>query len=59
MSQLIRLVIAFGLFIFAVILNLFGLMRIAPVLLTLPLLFISIFLLLNSLFNRNTFRGFK
>jgi len=59
MTQFVRLAIGFALFIFAVILNLFGLMRIAPILITLPLLFISIYLLLSFLLQRHTFRGFK
>jgi len=59
MNQLIRFIFVLILFVVAVILNLFGLMRIAPILLTLPLLFISIYLLLNFFLHRNTFRGFK
>ncbi|WP_344909415.1 hypothetical protein [Amphibacillus indicireducens] len=59
MNQLIRFIFVLILFLVAVILNLFGLMRIAPILLTLPLLFISIYLLLNFFLHRNTFRGFK
>jgi len=59
MNQLIRFIFVLILFVVAVILNLFGLMRIAPILLTLPFLFISIYVLLNFFFHRNTFRGFK
>lgn len=59
MNQLIRFISVLILFVIAVILNLFGLMRIAPILLTLPFLFISIYLLLSFFFHRNTFRGFK
>ncbi|MBM7540173.1 hypothetical protein [Amphibacillus cookii] len=41
------------------ILNLFGLMRLLPMILTLPIFFITIYLSLSFFFYRNTFRGFK
>ncbi|WP_017470551.1 hypothetical protein [Amphibacillus jilinensis] len=41
------------------ILNLLGLMRLFPMILTLPIFFITIYLTLSFFFYRNTFRGFK
>ncbi|WP_157967412.1 MULTISPECIES: hypothetical protein [Paraliobacillus] len=43
----------------AFILNIFALMDIIPMLLTLPLLFISIYFTLFSFTHKRTFRGFK
>ncbi|MFD2759819.1 hypothetical protein [Lentibacillus juripiscarius] len=39
------------------VLNLFGLMRLIPLFITLPALFISIYLTIYSFTNRNVFRG--
>jgi len=41
----------------AFFLNLFGLMNLMPVFITLPLLFISIYLFLYSFANRHVYRG--
>ncbi|RYG72114.1 hypothetical protein EU245_11535 [Lentibacillus lipolyticus] len=43
--------------IVAAILNLFGLMRLIPLFITLPALFISIYLTIYSFTHRNVYRG--
>lgn len=49
----------FSLFLTAVafLLNVFAMMRLIPLFITLPLLFTSIYLLLYSFFNRHVYRG--
>lgn len=41
----------------AIILNIFGLMRLIPLYITLPLLFLSIYLTIYSFTHRNVYRG--
>ncbi|MFC3040572.1 hypothetical protein ACFOGI_09975 [Virgibacillus xinjiangensis] len=42
---------------FALVLNLFGLMQIIPIYLTLPILFLSIYLTLYSFTHKRAYRG--
>ncbi|MDX5474618.1 MAG: hypothetical protein LPK00_03690 [Bacillaceae bacterium] len=51
------LIVAF--IILSFVINILGLMKVYPLLLTSPLLFISIFLLFAHLNYRQQFRGFK
>nr|WP_077623048.1 hypothetical protein [Sediminibacillus massiliensis] len=55
-----RFYFAFFLFltVIAFFLNILGFMRLIPILITLPLLFFSIYFTLFSLTYRKTFRGF-
>ncbi|WP_217585921.1 hypothetical protein [Lentibacillus saliphilus] len=50
-------VIFFFLTIVAFVLNIFGLMQLIPLYITLPLLFISIYATIFSFSHRNTYRG--
>lgn len=43
----------------AFLMNLFGLMRLYPLYITSPLLFLVIFFAIKSLFHRRKFKGFK
>ncbi|WP_245728738.1 hypothetical protein [Thalassobacillus cyri] len=43
----------------AFLMNLFGLMRLYPLYITSPLLFLVIFFVIKSLFHRRKFKGFK
>ncbi|WP_100011486.1 hypothetical protein [Lentibacillus sediminis] len=52
-------VLFFTLTLVALFLNLLGLMNLIPLYVTLPLLFISIFLTLHSFTHRNAYRGMK
>ncbi|UJL47631.1 hypothetical protein KFZ58_07135 [Virgibacillus sp. NKC19-16] len=45
--------------IFALVLNIFGLMQIIPLYITLPLLFLSLYLTIYSFTNRRMYRGHK
>ncbi|MCH1626231.1 hypothetical protein [Fredinandcohnia quinoae] len=51
-SGSIMIIITFGL-------NIFGLMRLIPLYITTPLLFLSLLVTLSILNNRNRFKGFK
>ncbi|MEN2767631.1 hypothetical protein [Ornithinibacillus xuwenensis] len=42
---------------FAVLLNIFGLMQLIPIYLTLPILFLCIYLTVFSFTHRNSYRG--
>lgn len=46
-------------FIGAFIINLFGLMNLVPKIITLPFLFLVIYLFLYFIFQKNSFRGTK
>ena len=45
--------------LFAFIINIFGLMHLYPIYFTSPLLFLSLFLLMNYINNRKRFKGFR
>ncbi len=51
MNKIIALIL-FCLVIIAIFINLIGLMRLIPLFITLPLLFVSIYIMLYSLLNR-------
>ncbi|WP_037985574.1 hypothetical protein [Thalassobacillus devorans] len=56
----IAVIITFAvLMLVAFLMNLFGLMRLYPIYITSPLLFLVIFLAIKSLFHRKKFKGFK
>ncbi|RSK26490.1 hypothetical protein EJF36_06230 [Bacillus sp. HMF5848] len=57
MKQL-QLILALIFFVIAFLYNILGLMRLAPLLITTPLLFVSILFLLMTLTQRNRFNGF-
>ncbi|KAB8139100.1 hypothetical protein F9U64_01510 [Gracilibacillus oryzae] len=45
--------------LFALFLNIFGLMRLIPVYFTVPLLFITIYISVYCYFHKRKFKGFK
>ncbi|WP_067842053.1 hypothetical protein [Amphibacillus sediminis] len=59
MKKLCQSIAIILLLIVAWAVNLFGLMRLIPLFITLPLLFITIYFTLTVLFYRQMFRGFK
>ncbi|SER87020.1 hypothetical protein SAMN04487944_111134 [Gracilibacillus ureilyticus] len=52
-------ILIFLLPLFALFLNIFGLMRLIPMYLTIPLLFITIYMSVYFYFDRKKFKGFR
>ncbi|GGC74786.1 putative membrane protein YizD [Thalassobacillus devorans] len=57
--KVIGVIIFTALVLTAFLMNLFGLMRLYPIYITSPLLFLVIFFTIKSLFHRKKFKGFK
>jgi len=57
--SIVPAIIFFCITLVLILLNLFALMNLIPYLITLPLLFISIYLTIYSFFYRKVYKGFK
>jgi energy-coupling factor transporter transmembrane protein EcfT len=59
MNPRLKLILLISFIVFAFTVNIFGLMKIYPILVTSPLLFLSLLLLILYFNNRKRFKGFK
>ncbi|OIU72501.1 hypothetical protein [Rossellomorea aquimaris] len=59
MKPSLKFVILIVLIIFSFIIHILGLMNLIPLLITAPILFLSLLIFFYSLGNRKRFRGFK
>jgi hypothetical protein len=59
MNPRLKIILLLSFIIFAFVVNIFGLMDLYPILITSPLLFLSLLLMFLYINNRKRFKGFK